>query len=205
MPTPKSALSLLLALLVLATAWTQAAPRPSARAVPSLDGQCLVATAKLNDPHFAKTVVFVIAHNREGAMGLILNRTLGTVSLQDLFGEQGIENAARVKVELRYGGPVENNLGFVLHSDDYAGTSTQLFRHGLALSTGLDIVKAVAAGRGPKRSQFLSGYAGWAAGQLESEIARGDWLAAPADPELILSPDPAALWEKALRHAGLSL
>ncbi len=205
MTTPKSALSLLLALLVLATAWGQAAPRPSVRQVSSLDGQCLVATAKLHDPHFAKTVVFIIAHTGEGAMGLIINRPIGTVSLQDLFGEQGIKNAARVKVALRYGGPVENNLGFVLHSDDYAGASTQLFRHGLALSTGLDIVRAVAAGRGPKRSQFLSGYAGWGAGQLESEIARGDWLTTPADPELILSTDPAALWEKALRHAGLSL
>ncbi len=192
-------------MLILATAWVQATARPSARQVSSLDGQCLVATAKLTDPHFAKTVIFVIAHTGEGAMGLIINRPLGPISLQDLFGEHGIKNAARVKVELRYGGPVENNLGFVLHSGDYADASTQLFRHGLALSTGLDIVQAVAAGRGPKRSQFLSGYAGWGAGQLESEMARGDWLAAPADPELILSADPATLWEQALRHAGLSL
>ena len=138
-------------------------------------------------------------------MGLVVNRMFGAISLKDLFGELGIKEAETRKIDLHYGGPVEFNRGFVLHSDDYAGASTQLFRNGIALSTGPDIVRAVAEGHGPKRTKFLAGYAGWGAGQLEREMSRGDWLVAPADPELIFSTEPASVWEKALQHAGFAL
>ncbi len=196
--------ALTLLLILLAAGARFAHPRATPQ-FSSLDGKFLVATRKLTDPNFTRCVIFMIAHNNEGAMGLVVNRVFGAITLKDLFGGQAIGKGGERKVDLHYGGPVEFNRGFVLHSDDYTGASTQLFLNGIALSTELDVVQAVAGGHGPKRAQFLSGYTGWGAGQLEHEIARGDWLVAPADPELIFSADPDTVWEKALRHAGISL
>jgi putative transcriptional regulator len=202
----KLAFPLLVALVLLgATASAYAPPRSSTPQVSSLEGQFLVASRKMADPNFSRCVIYIVAHTDEGAMGLVVNRVFGAITLRDLFGDLGIKNAGKVKVELHYGGPVENSRGFVLHSADYTGAGTQLFRNGIALSMGLDIVRAVAEGKGPKRAKFLSGYTGWAAGQLEAEMARGDWLVAPADPELMFSTAPDSVWEKALQRAGIAL
>lgn len=173
----------------------------------SLDGQLLVAGRGLADPNFKHCVVFMLAHTEDGAMGLVVNRVFGGISLKALFGDLGIKKASSTKIDLHYGGPVDFQRGFVLHSDDYAGAATQMFRNGIALSMGVDIVRAVADGRGPKRLKFLAGYSGWSAGQLEHEIARGDWLVAPADPELIFAPaaDSDSVWDRALQRAGIAL
>lgn len=206
MKPPAIALALFLLLLALASA-LPANVRPKSPAVQtsSFDGQFLVASRRMADPNFSRCVIYIVAHTGEGAMGLVVNRRFGAITLRDLFGDLGIPNGGTMKVELHYGGPVENSRGFVLHTADYAGASTQLFRNGIALSSGLDIVKAVAQGVGPKRAKFLSGYAGWAAGQLETEMSRGDWLVAPADPELMFSPESDTVWEKALQRAGIAL
>jgi putative transcriptional regulator len=183
-----------------------AAPRVPVREHAILDGQFLVASRGLTDPNFRHCVIFMVAHNGEGALGLVVNRVFGKISLKDLFGGKSIpKKAAAYKVDLHYGGPVEFQRGFVLHSDDYTGQATQLFRNGIALSADLGLVRAVAEGRGPKRAVFLAGYTGWSAGQLEREMARGDWLTAPADPELLFAADPESVWEKALRNAGFSM
>jgi putative transcriptional regulator len=205
MKPPPTALALFLLLLALVSAVpANVRPKSQAPLVSSLEGQFLVASRKMADPNFSRCVIYMVAHTEEGAMGLVVNRDLGAISLRDLFGDLGLPNAGK-KVELHFGGPVENHRGFVLHSADYAGASTQLFRNGIALSMGLDIVKAVAEGKGPKRAKFLSGYTGWGAGQLEAEMSRGDWLVAPVDPELMFSPEPGTVWEKALQRAGIAL
>ena len=108
----------------------------------------------LVDPNFAKCVIYVIAHSEDGAMGLIVNRVYGTMSLQEMLGAFGIETREKRKVELYYGGPVEIRRGFVLHSGDYTGVNTLLLGKDMALSTGLDIMQAVAEGRGPERTRF---------------------------------------------------
>jgi putative transcriptional regulator len=206
MRLPKIFLVLLVLLTALGTTalayvWPQSATPP----VSHLAGQLLVANRQLVDPNFAKCVIYVIAHSEEGAMGLVVNRVYGTTTLKAMLGDVGIKAPEKHEVTLYYGGPVEINRGFVLHSDDYTGASTQLFRNHLALSTGLDVMQAIAEGRGPKQTLFLAGYAGWGAGQLEHELARSDWLLAPADPALIFSADPATVWEKALQRAGMAL
>ncbi|HUL11080.1 MAG TPA: YqgE/AlgH family protein [Methylococcaceae bacterium] len=207
MKTPKITLVLLVLLVILGTTTAIAFVRPRSVAPPSsnLTGELLVANRQLVDPNFAKCVIYVIAHSEDGAMGLIVNRVYGTMSLQEMLGAFGIETREKRKVELYYGGPVEIRRGFVLHSGDYTGVSTLLLGKDMALSTGLDVMQAVAEGRGPERTRFLLGYAGWGAGQLEHELARSDWLIAPADPSLIFSSDPGAVWEKALQRAGIAL
>ena len=205
MKYPKIVFVLLLAFLSLAAGALAYVPAPSAPRVSALDGRLLVAGRRMADPNFTRCVVFMVAHTEEGAIGLVINRIYGSITLRHLFGELGIQSGLDRKVDLHYGGPVQFGVGFVLHSADFTGHGTQLFRNGISLSTDPDVVRAVAAGHGPKQAIFIAGYSGWAAGQLEREISRGDWLIAPADPDLIFSEHPETVWEKALQRAGIFL
>lgn len=172
----------------------------------SLAGQFLVASPKMPDPRFAHTVVYMVSHDENGAMGLVVNRSYGRGPLKSLLQGFGVEKAkAEETVVLHYGGPVEQVRGFVLHSADYRGPSTQVVADDVALSTGFDILKALAAGGGPRQRLFLLGYAGWGPSQLEGEIARNDWLTAPADERLIFSDDAEKIWQEALKRAGTPL
>ncbi len=172
----------------------------------SIAGQLLVATPRMTDPRFSETVIYMIDHNATGAMGVVINRGLGEGQLKALLEAFGVETEkASGTVRLQYGGPVETGRGFVLHSTDYSGPSTKVVNGQIAISTGLDVLKAVGAGEGPREARFILGYAGWGPGQLESEMARNDWLTAPADSSLIFSDDLDAVWEEALASSGLSL
>lgn len=198
------AATLLLALWPLAAFATPGPLSPSPPNSP-LAGQFLVASRRLAEPTFARSVIYIVAHNDSGAMGLMVNRVLGTATLQKLVSAFGVRSRDRSRVDVHLGGPVDPARGFVLHSGDYSGASTLKLLGSVSLSTGIDVMQAVAAGRGPKRRLFLFGYAGWAAGQLDAEMARGDWMLAPADESLIFSKDPETVWERALKRAGLPL
>lgn len=172
----------------------------------SLAGQFLVATPRMADPRFAHSVILIIAHGDQGAMGLVVNRSYGEGPLTALLAGFGVKDSGTsARVRLHYGGPVEPERGFVLHSTDYSGPSTQAIERGLALSTGKDVLEAVAAGEGPRQAIFIIGYAGWGAGQLEGEIAQGDWLTAPGDSRLVFTADPDQVWKRAYRGAGVAL
>ena len=177
-----------------------------AAASTSLAGQLLVASPKMGDPRFVETVIYVIADDADGSMGLVINRSFGEGPLSALLAGFGVRShAGRDPVRLHYGGPVDGGRGFVLHSREYQGSSTHMLTNGVALSTGRDVLEAVAAGRGPKHALFALGYAGWGPGQVEEEVSRGDWLTAPADQSLIFTDDLDHVWEKAMRLAGLAL
>jgi putative transcriptional regulator len=202
-------------LLVLATGTAAACPGATPEhsppqepltATPSLRGQFLVAATTIDDPRFARSVILMISHDQDGAMGLIVNKPLGEGPLRSLLAGFGLSDIeAEGDAQLRYGGPVELNRGFVLHSTDYTGASTQVVGSGVAMSTGADILEAVARNDGPDRAIFFLGYAGWGPGQIEREIARDDWLTAPADSALVFSPNPDRTWDKVLEQAGLTL
>jgi len=178
--------------------------------LPADDGflQCklLVATARIGDPRFSHTVIYMIDHDADGAMGLVVNRAYGTGPLNELLEGFGIDAVhVRETVRLHYGGSVEPSRGFVLHSDDYSGPGTRVVAAGVALSTGADVLEALADGTGPERRLFILGYAGWGPGQLEGELARDDWVTAPADASLIFSDDLDSLWDEAISRAGVAL
>jgi len=171
-----------------------------------LSGQLLVATPRMGDPRFARTVIYMVDHDAEGAMGLVINRSYGEGPWNALLEGFGVEHEdISGSVRLHYGGPVDSGRGFVLHTADYTGVSTRVVDSELAFSTGLDVLEAVAEGKGPRRSLFVLGYAGWGPGQLEGEMAHDDWLTAPAEETLIFGDDPDEIWEKALDRAGLAL
>lgn len=171
-----------------------------------LSGQLLVAAPSMGDPRFARTVIYMVDHDAKGAMGLVVNRSFGEGPWNALLEGFGVEHKdVSGSVRLHYGGPVESGRGFVLHTSDYAGVSTKAVDSAMAFSTGLDVLEAVAAGKGPRLSLFLFGYAGWGPGQLEGEMDREDWLTAPAEEALIFGDDLETIWEKALDRAGLPL
>ena len=173
---------------------------------PFLAGQLLVATQKLGDPRFAQTVIYMVDHDAKGAMGLIVNRAYGVGPLDKLLKGFGIEDEDLAgTIRLHYGGPVDTGHGFILHSTDFEGPGTRVVNKEVAITTKLEVLKAIAKGEGPKRSLFALGYAGWGPGQLEGEIARDDWVTAPADQNLIFSDDLESTWDRAIKMAGVAL
>ncbi len=173
---------------------------------PFLAGQLLVATQKLGDPRFAQTVIYMVNHDAKGAMGLIVNRAYGVGPLDKLLKGFGIEDEdVAGTIRLHYGGPVDTGHGFILHSADYEGPGTRVVNKEVAITTKLEVLKAIGKGEGPKRSLFALGYAGWGPGQLEGEIARDDWVTAPADQDLIFSDDLESTWDRAIKMAGVAL
>lgn len=164
-----------------------------------LTGQLLVATPELEDPNFVETVILMIEHNEKGAMGLVINRPLAKGPIADLLKGLGAESDdVKGEIVLHYGGPVGPEKGFVLHSDDYADKGTTVVGSGLAVTTDVEIVRAIGQGKGPRRSIVALGYTGWAPGQLEAEIKAGGWFSIPADAKLIFDEDPKTKWEHAL-------
>lgn len=171
-----------------------------------LTGQLLVASANMGDPRFMQTVIYVVSHGADGAMGLVLNRALGVAPISVLLDEFGIaDSEAPGEVRVHYGGPVERGRGFVLHSSDFLGEGTVAVNGDVALSADVEILRAIAEDRGPGRSLFALGYAGWAPGQLESEIARDDWFSVPLDLNLVFDDALDTKWDRAFDRRGIDL
>jgi putative transcriptional regulator len=201
----RSTLVVLSALAVLtgATAGRSAETRPRIR---SLAGELLVATAEMRDPRFAQTVIYMVRHDPNGALGLVVNRPAGEVPLAKLLEQMQIEAAgATGTVRLHRGGPVEGLRVFVLHTDDYRSDSTIAVKDDISLSVEPDILEAIAAGKGPRRRLVVLGYAGWAPGQLEAEIEAGAWVRASADEATLFDEDYDEKWKRALARHKIDL
>jgi putative transcriptional regulator len=177
-----------------------------------LDGQCLIAMPGMRDQRFQRTVVYVCAHSDEGAMGLVINRAAPDLRLPELLLQLGIVSscdpicidAADHAVPVLRGGPVETGRGFVLHSADYvADASTLPIDDGVCLTHTVDILRAMAHGDGPRKALLALGYAGWAAGQLESELQANGWLHCEADQDLLFSANLDAKYQQALAKLGI--
>ena len=170
-----------------------------------LTGMLLVAMPTMQDPRFAHSVIYLCAHSREGAMGLVVNQVVDNVTLPSVIGQLGIETAVLSGKDalVHFGGPVETSRGFVLHSPDYVLESTLVIDDRFALTATVDVLKAIADGSGPRRRFFALGYAGWAPGQLDREIQDNGWLTVPADPDLVFSGDHETMWHRALAKIGV--
>jgi putative transcriptional regulator len=165
----------------------------------SLTGQLLIASPDIGDPRFAHAVILMVKHDKEGAFGIIINRPFAEKSIASLLegsGEDlsGIEGTLRVFA----GGPVQPELGFVVHSTEYRREDTIEVDEHVAMTTSRQILRDIGHHRGPQKTLFALGYAGWGPGQLENELARHDWFTAPEEPKLIFDDDRASLWEDAM-------
>jgi putative transcriptional regulator len=179
-----------------------------------LDGQMLIAMPSMRDERFARSLIYVCAHSPEGAMGIVVNHPAANINFPDLLVQLEVIPAADLiqlppsagAVKVLKGGPVETGRGFVLHSSDfYIENSTLPIDDGICLTATLDILKAIARGDGPESAVLALGYAGWAPGQLETEIQANGWLHCTADPDLIFGADTDGKYERALKKIGIDL
>ena len=177
-----------------------------------LDGQLLIAMPTMSDKRFARSVIYMCAHSNDGAMGLIINQRKRDLNFSSLLEQLDIvktEKAFKVPPELmdmnvQVGGPVATRQGFVLHSDDYfANDATLPIDSNICLTATIDILKAIAAGKGPDRMMLALGYASWRAGQLESEIQGNGWLNCPADADLIFDRNLEFKYDRAMSKLGI--
>ena len=198
----------LLVLFTYASVGTDAArrhdPEPAER---SLAGQLLVATPDLDDPNFRETVVYIVHHDRTGAMGLVLNRVLGTGPLDKMLEGLGVppDGGADLELRVHYGGPVEPARAFMLHSPDYRAEDTVVLSELAALTLSPGVLQDIAAGKGPRRSLFALGYAGWGPEQLEGELAAGAWFVVEPDTDLLFDDHPETKWQRAFDRRGIEL
>jgi putative transcriptional regulator len=160
-----------------------------------LTGQLLIAMPTMPDQRFQRTVIYMCAHNADGAMGLVINRLFGSITFPDLLEQLGIDSpGSAANMRVHFGGPVESGRGFVLHSTDFVREGTMQVDDKIALTATVDILRAIADGRGPKHALLALGYAGWGPGQLDTEMQANGWLNAPADDRLLFDRDLDSKW-----------
>ncbi len=170
-----------------------------------LTGNFLVAMPQMGDLRFARTVIYVCAHTAAGAMGLVINREIDSITFPGLLKQLEIDvPGADDQIRVMFGGPVETGRGFVLHSPEYVQESTMLIGSDLGLTSTMEILTDMAKGAGPRRSLLALGYAGWAPGQLDDEIQANGWLHVPGDENLIFAEDVGSKWDDALALLGIS-
>ena len=173
----------------------------------SLTGQLLVAMPQMQDPRFARSVVYLCAHGEDaGAMGIVVNKTIDALTVDELYAHLKIEPAVRANrpQPVHFGGPVDPGRGFVLHSADYREEGTLEVGREFAMTTTLDILRAMGKGEGPRQCLLALGYAGWGPGQLDAEIQANGWLSVAADADLVFDPDDDSKWTRALAKLGVS-
>jgi putative transcriptional regulator len=183
------------------------------RAGTYLGGQLLIAMPTMQDPRFARSVVYMCTHTKDGAMGLIINQRADNISFPELLvqarivqeGKERAVPAAVRAMHVHVGGPVEMGRGFVLHSADFKGNdSTVTIDDTISLTATIDILRAIARGKGPVRSLLALGCAGWSSGQLEREMGANGWLHCQADPDLVFDTALDRKYERALATLGVN-
>ncbi|QDZ09413.1 YqgE/AlgH family protein [Devosia ginsengisoli] len=172
----------------------------------SLEGQFLVAMPDMSDERFAESVILLVGHGEEGAMGIVVNQELANLRFADILDELDLgdpdavirlPDSIRQRMVMR-GGPVEKGRGFVLHSSDYRSDNSYPVTEDTCLTATLDILKAMAFGPAPRASLFALGCCGWSAGQLEGEISDNGWLTVPFSQELLFETPVEERYDAAL-------
>lgn len=171
-----------------------------------LTGNLLVAMPTVGDSRFERALVYMCAHSKAGALGLVVNQLTNEITFPELLEQLGIDapNGERA-IKVHFGGPVEESRGFVLHSGDYLQDATLVVNNDIGLTASVDVLTAIAEGEGPRCSLLALGYAGWGPGQLESEIHANGWLHVPADEGLLFGADVSTKWGKALAKIGIEV
>jgi len=175
-----------------------------------LTGHLLIAMPAMQDPNFSKTVTYICEHSEQGALGIVINRPLG-MDLGAIFDQLSLDSTdpALARQPVLLGGPVHQERGFVLHEpEDASGQefdATLAVTAAIRVTTSQDILTAMARGHGPRRSLVALGYAGWGAGQLESELQQNAWLSVPATPQIIFDTPFEQRWRESARLLGVDL
>ncbi|WP_218309979.1 YqgE/AlgH family protein [Alteromonas antoniana] len=173
----------------------------------SLQNHFLIATPSLDDAYFSRSLTYICEHNAEGAMGLVINQP-STMTLKQLLEQTdkditvADENAEKI---ILAGGPVSQERGFVLHTDQSGWSSSLALAPGIMVTTSKDILSAIGTQQGPDESIIALGYAGWTAGQLEKEMQENAWLTIEADEEILFKTPIHEKWQAAVNKLGIDV
>ena len=178
--------------------------RPDAAPSGYIGGQLLVATPAMPDDRFKRTVIYMCVHDAQGALGLVLNKALASPTPAELFQQLDIDPPTEGDLRLTiWGGPVEPERGFVLHSLDYKREDTAAVGgERLGLTASLEILRDMARGAGPVKAILALGHSGWGPGQLDRELQDNGWFVVPPDDSLIFDDDYEGKWSRSLAKLG---
>jgi putative transcriptional regulator len=169
-------------------------------------GKFLIALPGMPDPRFERSVILMCAHSDDGAMGLIVNKPVDGIKIEQLMEKLGIKvTANQIDTPVLFGGPVQTQQGLILHSSEFRGTQSTQIIPDVSLTGTMDVLEAIAAGRGPKKAAFALGYAGWGAGQIEDELRGNGWVHCDADIEILFETPSDSKWSAALGKLGINL
>lgn len=171
----------------------------------SLAGKFLVASPSLQESCFARAVIYMCSHNGAGAMGIVVNYPVANVGISDVMEQLNIKNTGQRSLPVHFGGPVESNRGFIIHSDEFIANGTIYRQDGVAVTSNADVLQAIAGGGGPRQGMLALGYAGWSAGQLEAEMESGSWITVSANKRLLFDTDNGMKWSLAISSLGFDV
>jgi len=170
----------------------------------SFSNHFLMSMPHMNDPIFTKSLIYMCKHNKEGAMGLIINKPMISENSSDILQQTGL-GCIKPVPEIYFGGPVNLEMGLFLHDASYQIDGTLAVSKTILLTSNKQIVSDVKNGTGPDLFRFLFGYAGWGKGQIEREIENGDWLIMPSDEDFVFSIPDKDKWQKAASQFGIDI
>lgn len=171
----------------------------------SLVGKFLVASPSLQESCFTRAVIYMCVHNQSGAMGIIINYPIENVGINDIFEQLNIQGSTGRDMPIHFGGPVESNRGFIIHSDDFIANGNIYQQDGVAVTSNADVLQAIATGKGPEQGLLALGYAGWNSGQLEAEMEGGSWIVVAANKQLLFDTDNEMKWGLAIASLGFDV
>jgi putative transcriptional regulator len=172
----------------------------------NLTGHFIIAMPSLADPNFGRSVTYICEHDENGSFGIVINRQTD-IPLQEIIEQMQIESpeVEPHKQHIYLGGPVQQSRGFVLHRPLGNWSSSLKINQDIALTTSRDIIEAIARNQGPEDAIIALGYAGWAPGQLEMEIAENSWLSCPANEQIMFDTPVQDRWQAAADLIGVDL
>ncbi len=172
----------------------------------SLAGRLVIATPAIQESCFTRSVIYMCSHDEAGAMGVIVNYPVGNIHLKEVLAQLDI--SAKIELQdlpVHFGGPVESNRGFVIHTADFVSEGCLIQKDGIAVTASVSILHELAQGKGPSQGMLVLGYAGWAPGQLEAEIETGSWIVASANKKLVFDADNDTKWNVAVSTLGIDV
>lgn len=175
----------------------------------SVKNHFLVASKKMKDERFEKTVIAMLENDENGSWGFVINKPLGSTPLHLLLDTskntpEEREKLYKIEVPIFWGGPVDTNKVFVLHTQEYESKTTKKFGI-ISISKDYEILTDIAKNKGPKEKLIILGYSGWGAGQLEGEMERDDWVLSNINFDIIFKKKPKEKWKIALSNSFIKI
>ncbi len=171
----------------------------------TLSGHFLISTPQMPDPRFQEQVIYLCAHNDEGAMGLVINNPNPDISLNDILTGGNMPVPEGELPQVYMGGPVDLESGFILYSSDYNSTNSLEVTSEIYLSRDTKLLMDISRGKGPENYLFMLGYAGWGPEQLEYELLDNSWLAVPGDFDILFNTPDEFKWKLAAHSFGVDI